>query len=117
MVDAVKLYFSNYFNFKGRTSRRNFWLAVLGIIIIEFVLGFVCGLVGVDEKTSTLISSILSLALFIPNLSIEVRRLHDINKSGWWLLLCLTGIGAIVILVFFCLASVDEGNRFGAKDE
>ena len=117
MVDAIKLYFSNYFNFKGRTSRKHFWLAILGIIIIEFVLGFVCGLAGVDEKTSNLISSILSLALLIPNLSIEVRRLHDINKSGWWLLLCLTGIGAIVILVFFCLASVDEGNRFGAKDE
>ena len=117
MVDAVKKFFINYVNFKGRTSRRNYWLAVLGLFIIEFCIGFVCGLAGVTEQTSTVISDVISLAVFLPSLAICIRRLHDINKSGWWYLIAFTGIGVIVLLVFFCMKSVDEGNNYGPKDE
>ncbi len=120
MVESTKLFFTNYFNASGRTSRRHFWLAILGIFLIEFAIGvvggFVCGFAGVDQDTSIMIEGVLSLLIFIPVITIQIRRLHDINKSGWWLLLDLIGIGAIILFVFFCLPSVDSGNKYGARD-
>jgi uncharacterized membrane protein YhaH (DUF805 family) len=58
---------------------------------------------------------IWSIATFIPLLSVNVRRLHDVNRSGWWLLIELTVIGILLIL-FWCCKKGDEGeNRFGPK--
>ena len=112
MVDAVKNFFKGYVCFKGRTGRKDFWLAVLGLFIIEFVIGFILGLLGTSDKTITIVSDIISLAIFLPGIAIQVRRLHDINKSAWWILLALTGIGAIVLIVFYCLAPVEENNNY-----
>ena len=118
MVDAVKLFFTHYVDFKGRTSRKHYWLAVLGIILIAFVAGFVCGLCGMDEKTTTTVSGLISLATLLPSIAILVRRLHDINKSGWFIFISLIPlVGGIILLVFMCLPSVDENNQYGPKDE
>ena len=52
--------------------------------------------------------------MIIPMWTLEVRRLHDINKSGWWLLISLIpAIGFIILIIFFATASVDEGNVYG----
>ena len=109
MIDAVKNeFFGKYADFSGRTNRKTFWFAILGVwiamFVLSFVLGFIGGLLG-DTATSItgILVIILELALVIPSLAIQVRRLHDIGKSGWWILLGLVPFGGIVLLVFYCL--------------
>lgn len=90
----------HYIDFEGRATRKQFWMFVLINFIIAFVLGVVGQLLLGDQKT--LLSNIYSLAVFLPFLGIAVRRLHDIGKSGWWLLIGLIPvIGWIVLIVFY----------------
>ena len=97
------------FTFSGRSTRKDYWMAVLFNVIFAFILGIIAGIIEMP-----LLSLIYSLAVIIPGWTLGVRRLHDINKSGWFLLLPLIPfVGAIILLVFYCLPSVDEDNRFG----
>ena len=117
MIDAYKKMWTNYANFNGCTSRKDFWLAIvcnfLVAFVIGFVLGFISGLTGIKELSY--LSYIYSIAILIPSLAIEVRRLHDINKSGWFILICLVPlVGSIILLVFLCMARV-EPNSYGEQ--
>ena len=113
MIEAFKVFLRNYTNFNGRSTVRDYWMTILASIILGFVLGFVLGLLQLDVKIISTITGIISLAMVIPSLALSIRRLHDTNRSGWWFLLSLTGIGSIVLLIFYCLPSVDEGNKYG----
>ncbi len=73
----------NYCNFKGRASRSEYWWFVLLNVTLKFV---VVGVSIFSEEVGTILSYGVSLALFLPGLGLSVRRLHDIGKSGWWLL-------------------------------
>lgn len=100
----------NYFNFKDRTTVRGFWMAILFNVLVAFVLTALAFM----ADALTFLYPLYCLAAFIPGLAIEVRRLHDINKSGWWLFIAAVPlVGAILLLVWFCKASVDEDNKFG----
>lgn len=118
MVEAVKEFFTKYAVFEGRTSRKTFWLTVLGLFLIGFVIGLVGGIIGAacgfdNTTTSNTLSTIVSLVTLVPSLAIDCRRLHDINKSGWWQLISLVPfVGWIILLVFFCLPAVNEGNKY-----
>ena len=128
MIEAYKKYWKGYVDFKGRTTRKDFWLAILAIFLVSFVLGIVIGLVfpgsvqtvttefGVSTKITGIpgvFVSIFSLAHFLPSIAMEIRRMHDINKSGWWLfIVCIPVIGWIWLLVLYCTASVNEGNKY-----
>ena len=112
-------YWKNYFNFKDRTSRKDFWMTVLFLVIINIVINLIFP--GSSKTTSnsfnysfSAVASIWSLATVIPSLAMGVRRLHDINKSGWWILIDLIPlVGIIVLLVFYCSKSVDTDNKYG----
>ena len=102
----------NYVNFKDRTSRRGFWMAIL----FNFILAVLLMSLGMMVSALTFLYPLYCLAALIPSLAIEIRRLHDINKSGWWLLIALVPfVGAILLLVWYCKASVEDGNRFGSE--
>ena len=98
----------NYVNFSGRTRRSDYWYAMLGQFIVGFIVGVIVGITGLD-----ILTTILSIASFLPGLAIVVRRLHDVGRSGLWWLLSLTGIGAIVILVWMCMDSQPGSNKYG----
>ena len=110
-VQAYLKMLANFSDFKGRTDRKSFWLAVLCQIIISAILGFVLGLLG---KFGAILLWIISLVLCVPMLAMAVRRLHDIGKSGWWSLLGCNLIGMIVLIVWLSRAGDTDENLFGA---
>ncbi len=118
MVEAVKEFWTKYATFKGRTSRKNFWLALLGLVLIGMVIGFVLGFIGgllgeSATKVTGLLLVVWYLALIIPSLAIEVRRFHDLNKSGWCVLLSLIPfVGSLIVFIFMCMPAVNEGNNY-----
>ena len=105
-----------YAVFSGRARRREYWYFVLINIIISIVL---TGIDGVTAWPSAqtgmgLLSGIYSLAILIPSIAVSVRRLHDIDRSGWWLLIVLVPlVGAIILLVFAIQDSKPGANQFG----
>lgn len=117
MVEAYKKFFKNYANFKGRSTRSDYWNVVLANFLIGFVLGFVGGLLGLGEL-ATKISSVYSLVTLVPSIAIFVRRMHDVNKSGWaWAWCLLPLVGWVIVLVFLCTKSVNEGNKYGPLED
>jgi hypothetical protein len=104
-IRAIKLGFQGYFNFTGRSTRAEFWWWTLFVFIVQIVAAIV------DVISGTGVFTVLFyLAVLIPGLAVGVRRLHDINKSGWWLLLILLWwliIPAIVLLFWSIRPSSD----------
>jgi uncharacterized membrane protein YhaH (DUF805 family) len=101
-----------YAVFSGRARRREYWIFCLFNFIIALVLGFVEGLIG----SPGIVGGLYSLAVFVPGLAVSVRRLHDTNRSGWWLLIAFVPIiGAIVLLIFMFQDSQPGNNQFGAN--
>ena len=99
----------NYVNFEGRASRPEYWWFILAYFIVNVILGII-------PKVGTVLSGILALALLIPSIGVAVRRLHDINKSGWWYLLILVPIvGAIILILWFVKPSDNGENKYGPK--
>ena len=118
MINATKDMFTKYAVFTGRTSRADFWWAILGYFLLSLVVGIIGGVIfGTNGDTANgsmnILSAIWYLATFLPALGLEVRRLHDINKSGWLVLISLIPcVGSIILLVFFCMPAVNEGNKY-----
>lgn len=113
--DAVKLFFKNFTNFKGRSTRSEYWYVVVFNMLINFVLSFITTGVVVssgDTTASSVISGLYSLIVLVPTLALITRRLHDIGKSGWWYLIIFTCVGAFVLLYWFCQPSVTT-NQYG----
>lgn len=104
-----------YFDFKGRSTRSQFWLFTLFLLIIGFVAMVIDGSIGsaADTSPGPVFLTVYFLHL-VPSLSVSVRRLHDTDRTGWWVLLGLIPIiGQVVLLVWLCSASTAGVNRFG----
>lgn len=106
-----------YADFQGRARRLEYWLFALLLFIIECAAGGVALVAGVNTPTYWTINSIMvvvALATLIPSLAVTVRRLHDTNRSAWWILINLLPIiGSIVLVVFMLLDGTPGPNRFG----
>ena len=108
MVEAVKkAYIQNYANFKDRTNRSDFWWAFVGMLILNIIVSIVGGMIfGTNDAGTNILSSIWSLATLIPGIALDVRRMHDIGKSGWAILISLVPlVGWIILLVWLCQPS------------
>ena len=111
-VEALK----KYAVFSGRSRRMEYWYFILFAAIISIVLNIIDGLIGAYDRTAGvgLLSSIFSLAILIPSIAVTVRRLHDTDRSGWWVLISLVPlIGWIVLLVFTVQESTPGSNMYG----
>jgi uncharacterized membrane protein YhaH (DUF805 family) len=110
---AIAAAFSNYFNFKDRSTRSAYWYFTLFMLIASLIAA-VADVVLFHPENLGPISGIFSLATIIPSLSVSVRRLHDIGRTGWWLLLGLIPIiGWIVLIVWACQPTIPETNAYG----
>ena len=98
-----------YVVFSGRARRKEYWFFVLFNLMIAVIMLMLDILLGIP-----VFYLIYVLATILPNLSVSVRRLHDTNRSGWWLLISLIPIvGIIVLLVFVSLEGTKGENRYG----
>lgn len=106
-----------YAEFNGRARRAEYWWFVLGNAVILFGIGIVWGVLR-SVSGSLAIVGVLAyvgfvLAMIVPGLAVAVRRLHDTNKSGWWLLIGLIPFGGLVLLVFMLLDGDRTENGYG----
>ena len=105
-----------YLVFEGRARRKEYWFFVLFNIIIAMILAIIDSTIGTlnPETGVGLLSGVYSLAVLIPTIAVAIRRLHDTDRSGWWLLILLVPIiGGLVLLVFFVLDGTPGSNQFG----
>lgn len=107
LTNSVISCFNKYFDFETRSSRKEFWYWQLFRILMFLSITFIesLGLSGI-----LFISNFIFL---IPEIAVSIRRLHDINKSGWWILLTITIIGIIPLTYFYCIKGDDGVNDYG----
>jgi uncharacterized membrane protein YhaH (DUF805 family) len=113
-VDAVRSALSKYATFSGRARRSEYWWFVLFNLIVSVVARLVDA--AAFGTSTAYLTIIVALALLLPGLAVAVRRLHDIGKSGWWILLALVPIvGAIVLIVWAAKEGEAADNAYGSS--
>jgi uncharacterized membrane protein YhaH (DUF805 family) len=111
--EAIKSGFGKYATFIGRAARSEYWYWTLFTIVVSIATGIIDAMLF-PGIASGLLSPLSSLALFLPSLAVSARRLHDLDRTAWWLLIALTGIGLILLLIWDCMKGTTGSNRFGA---
>jgi uncharacterized membrane protein YhaH (DUF805 family) len=111
---AIKSGFSNYVTFSGRAIRSEYWywllftgLAGLGTEILDSAI------FATNIPAASPLNGVFNLITFLPSLAIAVRRLHDIDRTGWWVLIAFTIIGIFVLIYWACVKGTDGPNRYG----
>ena len=113
---AVKLGFKNYFKFSGRATRAEYWWWLLFIVLAGIVLAVVDTLTGTMGMfgDSGLLGFLFELATLVPSFALGARRLHDINRTGWWLLLWFVLVIGWIVLIVWAIKRGDEcPNKYG----
>ncbi|MBP1851348.1 DUF805 domain-containing protein [Rhizobium halophytocola] len=109
---AVRRAFSKYVTFTGRAMRSEFWWFALFVVLVNAVAEIIDRMIfGFG-----LLGAIAALVLFLPQLTVAVRRLHDTGRSGWWLLIALIPLIGWIVLLYFYIQPSDHGdNRYGLQ--
>jgi len=112
---AVSICFKKYATFAGRATRAEFWYWSLFSWLLSLIALAIDTSFSKDVGQgggSQIVSTIVALATFLPSLSVTIRRLHDVKRSGWWFLVAFTGIGLILLLYWAVVPSRNEGNKY-----
>ena len=118
-LDTIK---NRYAKFDGRATRSEYWYFILFYFILAFIVSLVdilvinpmLGLTPEQAQQGGILQIIVGLGLLIPTIALTIRRLHDIGKSGWWLLIALIPIiGALVLIYFYVQDSQAGSNLYG----
>ncbi len=116
-MESMLLPLKRYAEFSGRSRRSEYWMYFLFTIIVIVGLSMVEAVLGMGGMVGGIygpLTTLYILATFVPNIAVGIRRLHDIDKSGWFLLLGLIPfVGGIILLVFFVMDGTRGANRFG----
>ena len=115
MLAAYETVMLRYAKFRGRASRKEFWLFnLMATLILMAARAIDYAITGGSDEPGLIVTLLATLIHFLPALAVGVRRLHDIDRSGWWLLIQFVPlVGTVVLLVFSCTASSPGTNRFG----
>lgn len=105
-VESVQTCFKKYAEFNGRASTPEYWWWVLFI-----VLASVAG-----QMVGDVVGGLVSLATLLPSIGVTTRRLHDIDKSGWWQLIYIIPLLGWAVMIYWCIQNPVEPNRFSAAD-
>ncbi len=116
-MDYMLMPLRRYAEFSGRSRRKEFWMYELGLLIAVIVIGIVEGILGINTMVGGVYGPLTTLVLLgtlVPSIAVAIRRLHDTDRSGWWLLIALVPfVGALVLLYFYVSDGTSGPNRFG----
>ncbi|WP_420145351.1 DUF805 domain-containing protein [Sphingobium sp.] len=120
-MEYMFLPLKRYADFSGRSRRKEYWMFALGYILVALAVGIVGGLLGAisgggsgGSSVLFVLLGLLVLGLLIPSIAVQVRRFHDQDKSGWFVLINFVPyVGGLIVLVFMCLDGTRGPNRFG----
>ena len=116
-MEWMTLPLKRYADFKGRSRRKEYWMFILGVILAAIVLSVIEGVLGMSGMVGDIygpLTTLFLLGIFIPSLAVQVRRFHDQDKSGWFVLLgFIPLVGGIIVLVFMCLEGTSGPNSYG----
>jgi len=101
-TESISTCFSKYADFNGRAERAEFWWWVLFVFLVNVITGMI----------SPLVSTLFSLATFLPCIAVTARRLHDINRSGWWQLIGLIPLIGLLVMIYWCVQEGKEPNEY-----
>jgi len=110
-AQAIGSVLRNYVGFSGRAPRSEYWYWALGMTIggiVAAILDY-----AIFETQNGPINGVFSLAILLPSIAVGIRRLHDIDRTGWWTLIVFTVIGAFVLIYWACVRGTPGPNRFG----
>ena len=117
MLDWMMMPLKRYTDFAGRSRRKEYWMFLLGVIIAAIILGIIEGILGLSGMVGGVygpLTTLFLLAIIVPSIAVQVRRFHDQDKSGWFVLISLIPfIGGLIVFVFMCLEGTKGPNRFG----
>jgi uncharacterized membrane protein YhaH (DUF805 family) len=118
-IQSISLFYSNYLNFGGRSSRGAYWWWVLAYIVIFYPLVFIEMILYMEGTigSGSMISSLFLLINIIPTFALLTRRLHDVGRSGWWQLIQFTIIGTIPLFYWMCKKGDLGTNKYGEDIE
>lgn len=115
-AEAIKSGFHNYgcqlVYPSNRAPRSEYWFWTLFTVLISIVFSILDYFIFPNLIVSPL-DTIVNLALLLPSFGMSIRRLHDLNRNGWWALIAFTIIGIILLIVWFCMRGTVGSNRFG----
>ncbi len=115
-LQAVQSAFKNYINFQGRAARSEYWWFVLFNIACQLIPYFL--MAGESAKghpgVFTGLYWLISLAFLLPGLGLAVRRLHDTDRSGWWILVGLIPVAGLILIYWLAIKGTPGTNKFGA---
>lgn len=107
---SIKTCLSKYVAFSGRAQRSEYWWWSLFVIVLTYGVMFI----EIAVLGTAVLNLIISLALILPGIAVSVRRLHDLDRSGWWILIAIIPlVGAIILLVWFCTKGTTGSNNYG----
>lgn len=124
-AEAVSSVMRQYFTFSGRARRSEFWWFELFLIVTPWVITFVTSLlfgdfflvqvaeIGGEPMMLDVPNVLFGVVTLVPSFAVAVRRLHDIDRTGWWLLIGFTGIGLLLLIIWFIFKGTAGPNRFG----
>lgn len=113
---AVFSVLTNWNNFSGRACRSEFWFFSLSASIVSVIITIIeisTGMLNFEKDEIAILSTIFSLLIFVPSISVTSRRLQDRGWSGWWQLSYLTIVGIPVIIVLTMLPAKEDENKWG----
>ena len=102
-AEAIRTCFTKYVDFNGRAKRPEFWWWALFVFLASLVAQWI----------GYLPSLVVSLGTLLPSIAVGARRLHDIDKSGWWQLVGLIPFIGWIIMIWWCVQDSKDPNRFG----
>ena len=116
-MDWMLMPLRRYTDFQGRSRRKEYWMFLLGVIIAVLLISLIEGALGLSGMVGGVygpLTVLFFLAIIVPSIAVQVRRFHDQDKSGWFVLLSLIPIiGGLIVLVFMLLEGTRGPNRFG----
>jgi uncharacterized membrane protein YhaH (DUF805 family) len=111
---SVSICFSKYVTFAGRAPRAEYWFFALFVVLVNIVIGIIS---AASHEIGSILSGLFVLAVLLPSISVSVRRLHDIDRSGWWYWIALVPVvGVILLIVWFCTRGTRGPNRYGPEN-